>query len=493
MFNKILIANRGEIAVRIIRTCRDLGITAVALYDETDAGSLHVRLADECVQLSSEQGYVDQAEVIAIARRVGAEAIHPGYGFLADQPSFIQACAEAGLVFIGPPAEVVEPLKHKIASLKRVAAAGFPTPPHSSRAFDTGEDEALIAEAEQLGFPMVVKSCSGGRGRGTRVVRSAEQLPAALRQARASSAAVFHDARIYLERAILPSRYVEVQLLGDQHGHLIHLGERDSSVQRNNQKIVSETPAPYLTHEQRQLIWGRALAIARLFGCVSACTVEFVLDGDGEFYFTEVKPRIQVEHSVTEMVASVDIVRAQIRTAAGLPLTIRQEDVQLRGCAMQCRLRAEDPNNNFLPSPGQVGLLRQPGGPSVRVDTYAYSGCAIPLRYDPMFAKLVVWGRDRADCLNRMRRALEETFITGVQTNLSLLQSIFDDAQFEQGCYTTEFSRRALQSPPASPTELRDMAAIAAVVHALRADAAQPSTPERLGTGWHRSSRKLPS
>jgi acetyl/propionyl-CoA carboxylase alpha subunit len=493
MFKKILIANRGEIAVRIARTCRDLGIATVALYDETDVGSLHVRLADECARLTSSLGYVDQDEVIRHALAFGAEAIHPGYGFLAEQPDFIRACGAAGLVFIGPPAEVVATLKDKIATLRQAAAAGFPTPRHSAAAYTDEQIDELRAEAERIGYPVVIKSCSGGRGRGTRVVRSPDKLAEGLAQAQAGSVAVFRDRRVYLEQAILPSRYVEVQLLGDQQGHLIHLGERDSSIQRNNQKIITESPAPYLSPAKREQLWSAAIAIARLFGCYSACTVEFVVDEREQFYFTEIKPRIQVEHTVTEMIAAVDIVRSQIRTAAGLPLTIRQEDVQLRGCAMQCRIKAEDPWNGFLPSPGQVELLRLPGGPYVRVDTYAYSGCDIPLRYDPMFAKLIVWGRDRADCLNRMHRALEETFITGIQTNLPLLQQMFADSAFVDGCYTTEFSRRPLAGPGAPPERQRELAAIAAVLHALRSAAATSAQPERLQSGWHRSSRRLPS
>jgi acetyl/propionyl-CoA carboxylase alpha subunit len=493
MFKKILIANRGEIAVRIARTCRDLEIPTVALYDDTDAGSLHVRLADQCVRLDSSLGYVDSEQIIRHALAVGAEAIHPGYGFLAEQPDFIRACEAAGLVFIGPPAEVVATLKNKIATLDRVAAAGFLTARHSAASYDETEIEALRAEADRIGYPLVIKSCSGGRGRGTRVVRSPGMLLDGVHIAQAGSAAVFRDRRVYLEQAILPSRYVEVQLLGDQQGHLIHLGERDSSIQRNNQKIVTESPAPYLTPEQREKLWAAALQIARLFNCYSACTVEFVVDQDEQFYFTEIKPRIQVEHTVTEMIAAVDIVRSQIRTAAGRPLTICQEDVQLRGCAMQCRLKAEDPWNNFLPSPGRIELFRPPGGPYVRVDTYAYSGCDIPLRYDPMFAKLIVWGRDRDDCLNRMRRALEETFITGIQTNLPLLQHVFEDPRFVEGGYTTEFSRHRLMGAQAPRAQLRDLAAIVAAMHALGTGDAQASQPERLQSGWHRSSRRLPN
>jgi acetyl/propionyl-CoA carboxylase alpha subunit len=493
MFHKILVANRGEIAVRAIRTCRDMGIASVALYDESDHGSLHVRLADECLPLTSSLGYVDHDAIIAHARAVGADAIHPGYGFLAEQPSFIRACEAAGIAFIGPPAEVVEQVKNKIATLERVAAAGFPTPPHSPTSYREGELADLRAAAERIGYPLVIKSCSGGRGRGTLVVRSPERLEAAVARAQAAAMAVFRDARLYVERAILPSHYVEVQLLGDAKDNLIHLGERDSSIQRNNQKIISESPAPYLTSERREELWKTALQIARLFGCRSACSVEFVVDTDGQAFFTEIKPRIQVEHPVTEMISGVDIVQEQIRVAAGEPLSIRQADVQLRGCAMQCRVNAEDPWNHFLPSPGTIEQFRLPGGPHVRVDTYAYSGCEIPLRYDPTFAKVAAWGQDRGECLNRMRRALEECVVTAIQTNLPVLQSALADAEFARGTYTTEFSRRPLMDGGVASAELRDLAAVAAIVHALQSTSARPSLPERLLSGWHQSSRRLPN
>ena len=493
MFKKILIANRGEIAVRVIRTCRDMGITSVALYDASDQGSLHVRLADECVRLSSNLGYVDQESILRYARETGADAIHAGYGFLSEQPAFIRACADAGVTFIGPTAEVVEQVKNKVATLERVAAAGFPTPRHSPRSYGEGELDELRADAERIGYPLVVKSCSGGRGSGTRLIRTPAQLDEAVRQSHASSVAVFRDARLFLEQAILPSRYVEVQILGDARGNLITLGERDSSIQRNNQKIVSESPAPYLSQARREELWQTALQIARLFGCQGASSVEFVVDTDGHAYFTEIKPRIQVEHPVTELISGVDIVREQIRAAAGEPLSIRQGDVHLRGSAMQCRVNAQDPWNHFLPSPGTIELFRTPSGPHVRVDTYAYSGCEIPLRYDPIFAKIVVWGQDRGECVNRMGRALEECFVTGIQTNLAVLRSVFDDQDFLQGIYTTEFSRRPLIGKNAAPGELRDLAAIAAIAHALRSSGGRPSLPERVLSGWHQASRRLPN
>jgi len=491
MFKKILIANRGEIAVRIARTCRDLGIASVALYDDTDAGSLHVRLADQCLRLSSSAGYVDQGEVIRLALAAGAEAIHPGYGFLSEKPDFIRACEAAGLMFIGPPADVVATLKDKIATLRHVAEAGFRTPRHSAASYDD-EFDLLRAEAGRIGYPVVIKSCSGGRGRGTRVVRSPDLLVDGVRQAQASSAAVFRDRRVYLEQAILPSRYVEVQLLGDRQGHLIQLGERDSSIQRNNQKLVTESPAPYLSPSQRRRLWAAALQIARLFGCYSACTVEFVVDQDEEFYFTEIKPRIQVEHPVSEMVTRVDIVREQIRIAAGETLSYTQGDVRLRGVAMQCRINAEDPWNRSLPSPGRIRLFRAPGGPNVRVDTYAYSGCDVPVRYDPLLAKVVVWGSDRDECIWRMRRALGEFTISGVQTNLPLFQRILDEQDFIRGEYTTEFCQRPLLSPRTGERDLRDLAVAAAIAYVGRNQAFRPTTPERVNTGWHHESRRLP-
>jgi acetyl/propionyl-CoA carboxylase alpha subunit len=324
------------------------------------------------------------------------------------------------------------------------------------------------------------------------VVRTPEQLDEAVRQAQAGAEAVFGDSHVYLERAILPSRYVEVQLLGDSYGNLIHLGERDSSIQRNNQKIVTEAPAPYLTQEQREQLWHDAIEIARLFGCRSACTVEFVIDSVGRRYFTEIKARIQVEHSITEMLARVDIVREQIYIAAGQPLSISQADIRLSGSAMQCRINAEDPWNRFLPSPGRIASLRLPGGPFVRVDTYVYSGCEIPLRYDPIFAKLVTWGADRSVCVSRMRGALEECAIVGIQTNIPLLHGVLNDPDFIRGVYTTEFSRRPLIANNTPERELHDLAAAAAVAYLRRTAGTQASLPERLWSGWHQDSRHLP-
>jgi acetyl/propionyl-CoA carboxylase alpha subunit len=493
MFTKVLIANRGEIALRIARACRDMGIAAVALYDASDRASLHVRLADECVQLRSALGYMDQQEVLRIAREVGAEAIHPGYGFLAERPEFIDACEQAGLAFVGPPSATVAALRDKIAALDRAQAAGFRVPRHSPIAFDELDLARVRAEAERVGYPLVVKSYHGGRGRGTRLVRSPERLAEVVRRTQAESQAVFGDQQFYLEQAVLPSRYVEVSLLCDARGGMVHLGEHDASIQRNNHKIVEESPAPYLDDRQRAQLWRDALTLARLFGCRGACTIEFLMDADGQFYFTEIKPRIQVEHPLSEIVTGVDVVREQIQIAAGAPLRFEQSDIRPRGWAMHCRINAEDPWNRSLPSPGRLRLFRLPGGPGVRVDTYAYSGCEVPVRYDPLLAKLVVWDADREGCLRRTRRALADFAISGVQTNLPLIERILDEADFARGDYTTEFCRRPLLAPHASERDLRDLAVAVAVAYANRNLAFRPTTPEHATSGWHRESRRLPN
>ncbi len=363
MFKKILIANRGEIAVRIVRECRDMGIWTVALYDATDRESLHVRLADECVELRSDLGYLDGPRIIRIAQETGAEAIHPGYGFLSEQPDFVRACEEAGVVFIGPSSDVIAVVRQKIEMLDKAEAAGFATPKHSSVSFQPQEQELYQAEAEALGFPMLVKACSGGRGRATRMVRKPAALDTAVQQAGTEARMVYGSDSLYLERAILPASYIDVQVLADRHGNMVHLGERDGSIQRNNQKLLAESPAPGLTQALRAHLHDTALQIAHLFNCNNAVTIEFLLDQNGNFYFTEIKARITVEHPVTEMVTRRDLVRAQIEIAAGQRLSIAQEDVRLRGAAIQCRVNAEDPWNHYLPSPGRLQRFRLPGGP----------------------------------------------------------------------------------------------------------------------------------
>lgn len=494
MFKKILIANRGEIAVRIVRECRDMGIWTVALYDATDRDSLHVRLSDECVELRSDLGYLDGPQIIKIAQERGCEAIHPGYGFLAEQPEFVAACEEAGIVFIGPSSAVMSILRTKIDLLDRVQAAGFATTEHSSVSFQRHEQEIYRAEAEALGFPLLIKACSGGRGRATRLVRRPEQLDKAVQQAATEARVVFGDDSLYLERAILPANFIDVQVLADHYGNMVHLGEREGSIQRNNQKLVCESPAPGLTQALRARLHDTALQIARLLHCTNAVTVEFLLDQNSTIYFTELKGRITLEHPVTEMVTRRDLVREQIEIAAGKRLSITQDDVRLRGAAIQCRVNAEDPWNHYMPSPGVLQHFRLPGGPRVRVDTYGYSGCPVPVRYDPILAKLVVWGEDRPAAVQRMVRSLQDFVITGVRTNLPIFQRIMQDPDFLAGLYNTEFMRRPmLIAPDGAPDEvLRDLAVAAAVAYALRMEGRHATIPQQFLQGWHRASRQLP-
>ncbi len=491
MFNKVLIANRGEIAVRIIRTCRDMGLIAVALYEAPDRGSLHVRLADECVELHTARGYLDGEAILKIARDAGADAIHPGYGFLAERLDFIEACERSGVTFVGPPLSVMRALHDKIDVLNRVRAAGYTTTNHSFESFGENDLEALRAEADRMGYPLVIKSCQGGRGRGMKLARSPDQLDTAFRRAQAEAQIIYGDKRVYVERLIEPSHLIAVQIVGDTAGNLIHLGEREGSLQRGNQKFIEESPAPCLFQAQREQVWQQALEIARLFHYGNVGTVEFIVDGSGQFYFTEIKPRIQIEHLVTEMVSSVDLVREQLRTAAGEPLSIAQSGVELRGHAIACRITAEDPLNDFLPAPGQLRRVRLPGGPHVRVDTYLYSGCDVPAEYDPIIAKVCAWGIDRDDCVLRMRRALEDLALIGTATNLPAHLRLLANPDFVNGDYTTNsFQQWSLDQPP-DDALLRDLAIAAAIAYMRRNLAFRPSLPDRLQSGWHRTSRQL--
>lgn len=493
MFKKILVANRGEIAVRIIRACRDMGIETVALYSRNDRDSLHVRLADECMPVLSQQRYADQDEVLAIAEATGADAIHPGYGFLAEQPDFVRACVEKGIAFIGPPPEVIEQLQNKIDTMETVSSAGYLVPSHSEAAVGENEDELLQAMADDVGYPLVLKGCSGGRGRGSRVVFSADALMETARIARREAFKIYGNTRLYVEKAIAPSHYVAVQILGDQQGNIVHLGEREGSLLLHNQKMLEESPAPCLNDEQRERLWEAALVIAGLFNYENAGTVEFLVDNEGQFYFTEIKARIQIEHPVSEMVSRVDIVREQIRIAAGQPLPFTQAEVKLRGVAMQSRINAEDPWNNFLPSPGRLESFRLPGGPGLRIDTYGYNGCQVHVRFDPLLANVVAWAEDRTECITRLRRAIEEFKIAGVQTNLPLHLRILSDEDFLAGTYDTNLlTRLDLDGGSQRESVRKDLAVAAAVAFLLRNKTRRTALPDRIRSGWHRSSRRLP-
>lgn len=491
MFKKILIANRGEIAVRIVRTCRDMGIAAVALYEPADIGSLHVRLADECVPLRSADGFLDGAEILRIAQETAVDAIHPGYGFLAEQPEFAAACEAAGVVFIGPSSTAMERVRGKLVALETARAAGFRTIENSPVSFAANDIDALREAANELAYPLVIKSCRGGRGSGERLVQSPTRLEEALRRSLTESRAVFGSGRVYLEKAILPAHQIGVQILADKQGNVIHLGEREGSLIYSNQKIVEESPAPCLSETQRIDIREAAVSLARLFQYENAGTVEFLVNGDGSFYFTEIKARIQVEHTVTEMLTGIDIVQQQIRIAAGETLDWTQDQVQLRGWGMMCRVHAEDPWHHFMPSPGLLQKVRQPGGPCVRVDTYAYSGCTVPAQYAPLFAKVTTVAADRPSCIRRMRRALEDFVVIGTPTNLPLLQRVFQTPVFLAGEYDTAFMSHPFMETH-EDGHLQDLAVAAAVYFARRNQLFSPTVPDRFRTRWHGDSRRLP-
>lgn len=494
MFKKILIANRGEIGVRIVRTCREMGIKTVALYTESDRGSLHVRLADECVRLHLAADLFDHERMVAIAKRMGADAIHPGYGFLAEEADFIRACHGAGITFIGPPAEVVESLRIKINALQMAQAAGFPTPKHSKVSFGEENLVEIEAEAAELGYPVIVKSCSGGRGRGERLAQSPRHLAEAVRQAQVVSQAVYGDRRVYLEKAILPAYQVGVQIMGDKYGNLVHLGEREGSVLQNGHKIVEEAPAICLDQGQRERLWQTALELGRLFNYENLGTVEFLIDEAGHFYFSEIKSRIQVEHPLTEMLARMDLVSEQIRIAAGESVRVKQEDVRLEGWAMMCRVRANDPWRDFLSSPGKLKRVRLPGGPEVRVDTYVYCQCEVPADFGPLLAKLTVWGKDRDMCLRRLQRSLEDFTVIGTPTNLPLLQRIASAPEFASADYATDFHVPLFDETVGEKAEehLPDLAAAAAILYMRRNQLINPQASPRLQGGWHVASRRLP-
>jgi acetyl-CoA carboxylase biotin carboxylase subunit len=443
MFSKILIANRGEIAVRLLRACRDLGVPAVVAYSEADRDSLAVKLADEAVCIGpaeSRRSYLNQPAVVSAAMITGCDAIHPGYGFLSEDAGFAEVCAAHELHFIGPRAEILERFESKFAVRRMLAANGLPTVP-GSRGIITDLRDAL-EQAGESGYPVLLKPSAGGGGRGMRLVRSPRELETSLPLARSEAQAAFGDDAIYFEKWIEESRHVEVQVLVDQHGNGVHLGERDCSVQRRHQKIIEEGPSPAMDAATRERLRDLAIRAVVAAGYESAGTLEFLLDGDGNFYFIEINCRIQVEHPVTEALTGIDLITEQIRLAAGERLTMRQEDVGFRGHAIEFRINAEDPNDNFSPQTGVIEELVLPGGPGVRVDTHLYPGYEVPPFYDSLLAKLIVWGANRPEALARARRALGEFQVAGVQTNIPFHRGIIDNGAFLQAEVSTQLLDR---------------------------------------------------
>jgi len=481
MFQKLLVANRGEIAVRVLQTCAEMGIRTVAVYSEADAQALHVRRASEsyCIgPAPAAESYLCIEKIIAAAHQSSAEAVHPGYGFLAESPRFAEACRAAGLVFVGPPPEAMRLLGNKRAARQLARTVGVPVVPGYDG--DDQSDAALVAAARELGFPLLIKATAAAGGRGMRLVRTPDELPEALASARREALAAFGDATVLLERVIAPARHVEVQVLADMHGHVVALGERDCSVQRRHQKVIEESPAPGLSPATREALASAAVALLRAAGYVNAGTVEFLVDPAGTVHFLEVNTRLQVEHPVTELVTGMDLVREQVRIAAGLPLSFTQENVRPRGHAIECRIYAEDPARGFLPCGGRLLLFEPPQGAGIRNDVGVETGDEVSTAYDPLLAKLIVHAPDRAACIARMLGALRAYTVLGVTTNLPLLQAVLDSAAFRNGKLSTDFLEMHPGEPAMRP-ELLQQAMRAAAGWPLCAGAPAPPEPRRAG------------
>ena len=447
MFKKILIANRGEIAVRILRACRELDISPVAVFSEADRAALHVRLADEAYPIGpapSRESYLRIDKLIDVARRAGCDAVHPGYGFLAENPALARACAEAGIVFVGPSAEAMERLGAKTAARRLAQTAGVPMVPGVAEPVaDAAHAESI---AREIGYPVLLKAVAGGGGKGMRILAKPADLPAAWRDAASEAANAFGDGRLYLEKYLERPRHIEMQFFADTRGNIVYLGERECSVQRRHQKVIEEAPSPVVTSALRAAMGEATVRLARAAGYVNAGTAEFLVDAARNFYFLEVNTRLQVEHPVTEAVTGLDLVKLQLHIAAGRPLPFAQRDVVLRGHAMECRIYAEDPDNNFFPSPGKIISWGAPAGPGIRLDAGVYAGWTVPGDYDPLLGKLIAWGADRMEAVARLRVALREFDVSGIRTNTRLFLNILQDAEFLRGDIHTRWLDERLGS-----------------------------------------------
>jgi acetyl-CoA carboxylase, biotin carboxylase subunit len=434
MFKKILIANRGEIAVRVMRTCREMRIATVAVYSEADRTALHVKTADEALCIGGampSESYLNIDKIIAAAKQCGAEAIHPGYGFLSENDRFARRCEDEGIAFIGPPSAVIKALGDKTEARRIMMKGNVPVIPGMSEPEENFEK--ISRHADEIGYPVIIKAAAGGGGKGMRVVQEPGQLESAFETAQSEAETAFGSAAVYLEKYLDHPRHVEIQILADHHGNIIHLCERECSIQRRHQKIIEETPSPAVNPKLREEMGQAAISAARAAGYRNAGTVEFLLDRDGKFYFMEVNTRLQVEHPVTEMVTGIDLVREQIRIASGLPLSYRQQDIAPRGHAIECRIYAEDPENNFMPSPGEIACLKEPIGPGIRVDSGVYAGFSVPTAYDPILSKLVACAADRSAAIEKMARALEEYVILGIKTPVPFLFDVIRSERFAKG------------------------------------------------------------
>jgi len=502
MFKKILIANRGEIAVRVIRACRELGITSVAVFSDVDRTALHVRKADEAYHLgpaAASESYLNIGKILHAAKQSRSDAIHPGYGFLSENPQFAQACAGAGVKFIGPTVAAMEMMGSKTRARQHMDVAGVPFVPGTSKGLASAKEAEQVAA--KIGYPVMLKAAAGGGGKGMRLVNRSAELKAALEAAQSEAQRAFGDGEVYLEKAIINPRHIEMQVLADEHGNTVYLGERECSIQRRHQKVLEEAPSPFVDEDLRRRMGEVAVRVAKAAGYTNAGTVEFLVDRDKNFYFLEMNTRLQVEHPVTELITGLDLVHLQIHVAAGEKLPFAQQDIRIRGHAIECRIYAEDPDNNYFPSPGKITLLLAPSGPGIRRDGGMYEGWTVPMEYDPLLEKLIGYGTDREQAISRLVRAMNEYFLGGIKTNFSLFRRILNDPDFRAGNVDTGYLDRLMQAAlPAAPGNDAGIAAIAAGIFAAlepgTATAADGHAPPRNGahpapaaSGWKQTAR----
>ena len=496
MIKKVLVANRGEIAIRVMRSCRELGLITVGVFSEADRKSLHVRYADEAYCIGpppSRESYLNIDNIIEVARNSGADAIHPGYGFLSENPKFPERCEEAGIIFIGPSAYSIATMGDKITARQTMTKAGVPVVPGTT--YSITEEKQAIEVVNEIGLPVMIKASAGGGGKGMRLVRNDSELIPFFRTAKSESLNAFGDDSVYIEKYIESPHHIEFQILADRHGNVIHLFERECSIQRRHQKVIEETPSPLMTPLLREEMGQFAVAAAKAVNYEGAGTIEFIVNDNLEYFFLEMNTRLQVEHPITERVVGVDLVKEQINIANGLPLILKQENLRQDGHAIQCRIYAEDPDNDFMPQPGVIRQITVPLGLGVRYDGYVYEGYEIPMYYDPLISKLISWGKTRQESLDRMRRALYEFKITGVKTNIKFLERIMDVPAFLEGKYNTNFienNKEVLFTPKGCGTECEDMAMIACFIDYLdKIEKVQPQKfTEDLASNWKDFGRK---
>ncbi len=507
LFKKILIANRGEIAARVLRACHEMGIAAVVVYSDVDRAALHVRKADEAYPIgaaAASESYLNVPKIIDVAQRSGADAIHPGYGFLSENAKFAQASADAGVKFIGPTAAAMEAMGSKTRARQAMEKAGVPFVPGTSRGVESFEEAEQVAA--RIGYPVMLKAAAGGGGKGMRLVHAAEELKSSLEAARSEAERSFGDSEVYIEKAIVNPRHIEMQVLADEHGNTVYLGERECSLQRRHQKVLEEAPSPIVDADMRRRMGEVAVRVAQAANYTNAGTVEFLVDQMGNdqqknFYFLEMNTRLQVEHPVTELITGLDLVHLQIRIAAGEKLPFTQDEVRIRGHAIECRIYAEDPDNNYFPSPGKITLLQEPSGPGVRIDGGMYEGWNVPIDYDPLLAKLIGYGSDREEAIARLTRALDEYFVGGIKTNIALFRRILRDADFRAARLDTGFLDRMLKRAEGKPADSKaaEVAAIAAGLFATLGSTGQGTgngagsgsrTAEDVKSNWKSAGRR---